>query len=219
MPLSTRRALMGSVPWWLTVGIVPWAAYQAKGSASFAASLLDLSGNGHNAGDPGGAASPSWAGGTGWTFDGIADYLTTAFTPQNDQSQSVLIQFTNVTNTGVIVGTNEGANLRYRIQPDDGAAHVLYSNGGNATAGPVLLAGNLGVAGASGYRNGVVDAGAIGAWGGAPSVPVYIGAERQAVAAATFCACTVQAVVLYDSALTGTQMAAMATAMTAAMAF
>ena len=217
--IATGRALMGPrgvFRWWdpNNEGLCVHCAFQPKGAGSFAASLIDLTGNGNNAGDPGGAATPAWAALTGWTFDGIGDYLTTNFTPQNDQSQSMLVQYTNVTNNGTLCGTNEGANRRYKICPDNGANQVQYFNGVIIQTIPLLLAGNLGIAGNQGYRNGAADGGAIGAWGVAATVGCAIGAEM-VIAAAAFCACSIQAIVLYDCVLTAPQMLSVATAMAA----
>ena len=46
----------GGGGWWNPNGDIPceWGAYQPKWAASFLASLIDLTGNGNNAGDPGG---------------------------------------------------------------------------------------------------------------------------------------------------------------------
>lgn len=201
--------------WWdpNNEGLCIWSAYQPKGAANFAASLLDLSGNGNNAGDPGGAATPPWDAVNGWKFDGIADYLTTTFVPQNDQTQSGIVQFTNVTNVGVAFGVHNGANRRFKIYPNRTNTTASYHNGRFQHVAPPLLAGNLAVAGNQGYRTGAADGPAIGAWAGASTFPVYIGARNGIGVADFFCAIYIQAVALYDCTLTAPQVAAVATAM------
>ena len=221
---GTRRGLfIRSCPlpppsdWWMAAGTTPWGAYQPKGAASFAASLLDLSGNGNNAGDPGGAATPDWDAVNGWKFNGATDYLTTTFVPAIDQSQTMIVQFTNVTSTdNVLSGSHSGAGSILRIKPNHGTTSVRYSNGQDATVAPVLLAGNLAVAGSSGYRNGAAEGGVIGPWAGAATEIVIIGGMNLVGTGPTaFIAAYVQSYALSDCTLTAPQVAAVAAAMAA----
>lgn len=216
-PMRVGIAQLGAADWWDPdgEGLCVWAAYQPKGALSFAASLIDLSGNGNDAGDPGGAATPGWNTVNGWTFDGLADYLTTTFVPQNDQSQSVLVQYTNVTNAGDVCGCRTTVPAQFRIIPDS-TGTVRYQNGAASVAvAPQLAAGNLGIAGNQGYRNGAADGGALAAWGGASTFALYIGARNRAGAADAFCAAYVTAIAIYDCVLTAGQMLNVATAMAA----
>jgi hypothetical protein len=70
---SSQAAVAGG-GWWDLSGTITScvAAYQPKGAASYAASLVDLSGNGNNAAE---GTSPSWASETGWDFSGDAQLL------------------------------------------------------------------------------------------------------------------------------------------------
>lgn len=214
---SSRRALLDeavAAPWWDPdgEGLCVWAAYQSVGATSFAASLVDRSPSTNTAVDPGGAATPGWNAVNGWIFDGIANYLTTTFVPQNDQSQSVLVQFTGIANQNVICGQSDAAGRRFQILPNRLGAHIRYTNGGSADQPPSLLAGNLGIAGNQGYRNGGADGAPIGAWVGAAVASFLIGTNS---VMATFCACNIQALAIYDCTLTAPQMLAIATAMAA----
>jgi len=218
---SSRRALLdravAAVPWWdpNNEGLCAWSAYQPVGAASFAASILDLSGNGNDAGDPGGAATPGWDAINGWVFDGVGDYLTTTFVPANDQSQSILVQYTGAAaNNAATLGTDNAANRMFQIFPNTVAANVVYRNGNQVAVAPGLIAGNLGIAGNQGYRNGAADGGAIGAWAGVSALAVYIGCTNNG-APIFFRACNIQAVAIYDCILTAPQMLAIATAMAA----
>ena len=195
-------------------GLCIWAAYQPKGAASFAASLVDLSGNGNDAADPGGANTPGWDAVNGWTFGAGADYLITTFVPQNDQSQTILVQFTNAT-TGWHVGISQGGDYfgGYSVQ----LGFSVYCNGGDVSVGGETYgSGNFAVAGNQGYKNGIAHGGAIGAWGGTLVDPVWIGGLNfvgfgllQAFDG------NIQALAIYDCVLTAPQVLAIATAMAA----
>lgn len=176
-----------------------WGAYLAKGAASFEASLVDISGNGNDLTDPGGAATPTWDAGTGWSFDGVAQYLTTAFVPVNTQAQSMVIRFSGLANRAAspnICGMDEGANLDFGF--DTLPANTTFNNGGSTNPAIADVAAVYGIAGAAAYQNGVAVGGAIGAWGGAPTLPVMIGAENTLAGAANFADVDVQALVIYD---------------------
>jgi len=224
MLLGCRRALLGigqdaAANWWEAAGVAPWAAYQPKGAASFAASLTDLTGNGRDAGDPGGGATPGWGAVTGWTFDGIAQYLTTTFVPgvALTQNQSMLIQFTALNaSTGVdkLSGViRSGVNI-FGIGEQVGASTIYY-NGQTVGTGAPPVAGNLAVAGAQGYRNGAADGGLIGGWSLANGQPIYIGAENNAGVAQFFASYHCTALILYDVTLTAPQVALIAAAIAA----
>lgn len=203
--------------WWDDDGAIAccWAAYQPKGAAAFLASLTDLSGNGNNAGDPGGAGTPTWDAVNGWKFDGIAQYLTTTFVPQNDQSQTMIAQYTTVTNTGIIAGMRDGVDGLFALRPDDGSNKAKYYNGSNRAVAPRLLAGNLCVAGNTGYRDGASDSLAIGAWACAALTPVIISGYNDVGIPTAPCAAYIQAFALYDCTLTAPQVLAVSTAMAA----
>lgn len=211
-----RVVKLGEVnPWWdpLGEGLCIWAAYQPAGATSFNGSLLDLSPNANNAGDPGGAATPGWNAANGWVFDGAGDYLTTTFVPQNDQSQSVIMQYTNVTDVGVAFGANNGANRVFSLRPDS-VGDLTYANGGLRVVVPALLAGNMCIAGPQGYRNGAAEGAPTGAWAGASALATYIGAWNTG-APGSQCALDIRALAIYDCALTAPQVLAIATVMAA----
>lgn len=207
--------------WWdpRQEGLCVWAAYRPRGAASFAASLADLSGNGNDASDPGGANTPAWDAVNGWGFTAAnSHYLTTAFFPQNDQSQSVLAQFTNAANPdGRILGVdNAGVGDEFGLRPRTAGVNHDYINGGQASVAGALVNGNMAIAGGQGYLNGVVDGGAIGGWGGAAAVlPVYIGCSDNNGVAGSFQTVQIRALVFYNCALTAPQIAAIAAAMVA----
>jgi len=218
MKVGPGRALLYSgvvVPWYLSGGIEPAnciAAYKAIGAASLAASYLDLSGNGNDAflGN-----APGWDVVNGWVFDGIADYLKTTFVPANDQSQSLMVQFTGTANAGVAAGGGDGPNGYFGVRPDAGGATHRFYNGGIISPAGAHVAGNIAVAGAQGYINGAASGGAIGAWPGATVLSVFIGALNQGGVPNPLYQGNIQAVALYDCVLTPSQVVAVAAAMAA----
>jgi len=202
--------------WWdpAKENLCVWAAYDPLRAFSLANSYVDVSGNENDCTPTGVAADiPTWANGTGWTFDGVSQYLTTAFVPQNDQTQTIIVQYDTLTNTGYLCGQREGAAQSFALLPDNGAAAVLYRNGGGVLAAPALAAGNLCVAGNQGYRDGLADGGAIAVWGGAAAQPVYIGALNNLGVVASWVAANIKKVAIYDCTLTAAQVQRIAYAM------
>jgi hypothetical protein len=206
-----------SADWWdpAGAGLCIWAAYQPKGAVNLAASYNDLSGNGNNCG-PG--VAPTWDAVNGWRFNGVNQWLDTLFQPQNDQSQSMIIQYTNL----VFGGAHHclsGCNQVDRFKIDTaiwGINTHRYANGGFihiGVASPVN--GNYCVAGNQGYLNGGPDGGLIGVYGAPLPRNVYIGATNNWGGPAQFCQVYIQAYALYDCTLTAPQVLAVATAMAA----
>jgi len=198
------------MPWWKAGGTACiWAAYQADSAANFAASLVDLSGNGNDAGDPGGAATPGWDAVNGWTFDGVNQYLTTAFIPESDQSQSMIVQFTDFAG-GDILGIAEGG-VAFTLGSNE--TDATYFNGGGLSAAPILASGIQAVAGDKGYRNGVLDVTGLAGWGMVvPTYNCYIGAVHW-LGGAGCDSVKIQKAAFYSCALTGPQVLAITTAM------
>jgi hypothetical protein len=203
-------------PWYTVAGHTCIAAYQPIGAASYAASLVNLANPGtYDAVD---GVAPSWDAGTGWTFDGSDDYLTTGVIPA--AGYSVLVQFTNAgaANDKMILGLFQDVDKRFGFAPhfEWGYNGVYYAAGDFVGVSPYITDGNLGIAGQTAYRNGVADGGAIG---GSISTTgdVYIGARHRVDTAGvdSYCAVEVQAVVFYADTLDATEMATVAAAMAA----
>lgn len=200
-----------ALPWWYVPGKTCVAAYQPKGAASYAASLTDLSGSGNHATE---GVAPTWNVGTGWTFDGIDDYLRTGWVPGNDQSQSLLIQFVAYSGTGFALGCGSGGNALFGARPSNHTG-VVYRNGASLIVAPLLANGNLAVAGATAYRNGIAEPGSIGAWVGSTTDDLVIGALHLNNAATLWGALTVVAVSVYSDELSAAEVATVSAAMAA----
>lgn len=213
-----RLGLYGAptVDWWDPHGLELsiWAAYQPKDAASLAASYTDLSGNNHDAGV---GVAPTWDAINGWKGNDLDQYLTTAFVPADDQSQSFLVQFTNCSDVqAAIFGMNNGSNKALTAIPRYTGNHY-YGNGGGARAlAGVYAAGNMGVAGNRAYYNGVAEGAVLGPWGGAAVLPCLILCRNGPGGVPEhFTAAYIQALAIYDTALTAAQVLTIATAMAA----
>ena len=199
------------VNWWEAGGASGCvAAYQPKGAASLAASYVNLANPGTYDAAPG--VAPTWASGTGWTFNGTTQYMITANVSENS---TVLVQFSGVSDSSTaraLFGCYQAVGLTFRVQPSRGNA-VRYGNEFPGIA-PGMSSGNVCQAGTAGYRNGALDASGISI--GLPGERAcYIGALEYLAAAANFLACNVQAFAIYNTTLTAPQVAAISTAMAA----
>jgi hypothetical protein len=206
--------------WWDpdTEGLSVWGAWQAKGAASLAQSYVDLSGNSH---DLSAGVAPDWNNTTGWVFNGSTHYLNTGFTPDADQSQTLIVQFAGFT-TGYSVQqvaagcTNSGLgdeNLSIQLAWTS-TTYYGYRNGNYKTVGGgQRSAGNLCVAGAKGFYNGNLEVVDIGTWGDTPLNTVYIGGRNNDASLQYPAAVTIEAVAIYSGTLTDAQVATVAAAM------
>lgn len=133
--------------WWLSGGVSAsdcLAAYQSIGADSYAASKINLA-------NPGtyditnGASFPSWNAATGWTFDGVDDYLDTNL-PGIDTASTVIVYINgfNPANTisNYIISTTDNdwnsetaISLGYYLAGDPSPYFVdviAFLNSGNA---------------------------------------------------------------------------------------
>ena len=152
----------GGGGWWNVGGVACCvAAYQPKGVASLAASLVDLSGNGNNASDPGGAATPGWDAIDGWDFTLGDDYLTTSVSPAGDQTWSMIVRYSDYDwqtwGTDVaLCGIRAANRFVFNLQTAGVASNIRYYNIDlcQETVGLGVTGGVLCVAGRDAYRDG-----------------------------------------------------------------
>jgi hypothetical protein len=201
------RATTVQASWWLSGGISAAnciAAYQAKGAASYAASLVNLANP--STYDLTTAAAPTWNTATGWTDDDASKYLLSGLTWHT--VNTVIIKFANgVASYPVdrtLIGAADGFNVIRGSSTDR-----YYQNGNNwLTVSGCLTDGVMAIANDEAYVNGVTD-GAISTGVISPS-PVYIlnnpNVNRGGL-------CDVIAVAFYNIELTTEQVAAVGTAM------
>lgn len=201
--------------WWTAggaSGIV--AAYQPVAASSLANSYVNLANPGTYDAAPG--VAPTWAYGTGWTFNGSTQYLTTGVVPASDQTWSALVRFTGgAQNTGALFGVVSATSSRYFVIWPDWTDNKIYYNNGGATLGvtPGMNSGVAGFAGNKGYRDGIADPGTNSAGSGTITGGVYIG--RLNYTTPYYWLGNIQALAIYSGTLTAAQMLAVTTAMNA----
>ena len=171
--------------WWATGGIAAScvAAYQPKNAVNYAGSKVNIANPGtYNAVD--GSAFPTWDTNTGWSFsEASSQYLTTGGIVPAD-NWSAIVKFSGVANgtdNQYLFGGRNGASsvTRFFIILNTGVTNnIAYGLGGAASVSPELLSGIVGFAAHQGYRNGVSDGSAIGAWTGGAGAPILIGAHN-----------------------------------------
>lgn len=197
--------------WWLAGGISAGdclAAYQAKGAASLAASYSNLNNPGTNDATLG--VAPSWAAGTGWTFNGTSQYLKTGIIP-NGANYSCIVRISGSTATlqGLVSCSNTADTQLFGFSS---LSNMYYLNGNYASSG-TYGSGTYAVAGSKGYKNGV-DVGITLSNLGCP-YEIYIGARNEEGTANRFMSDSIIGLAVYSKALSASEVAAVTTAMAA----
>lgn len=199
--------------WWLSGGVAAAnaiAVYQPKGAASLAASYTNLANPGTYDAAPG--TAPTFDAATGWTFTAASSqYLTTGVTPAADGTWSVLARFSDAGINQMVFGGQGGSGQFYLWLRADNK--VEYGNIGYVTLAPRQSEGVLGFAGKTAYRNGS-NVGTIGASSGAQRV-IFIAAYNNAGSPVLPLNGKVQALAIYNTTLTSTQVGLISAAMAA----
>lgn len=218
------RSTGGAVDWYSVAGRNCVGAYQAKGAASYAESLVNLANPGTN--DLAEIAAPTWSAGTGWTGNGSSMALDTGLYPVSNL-WTLIVRVSGGTNAAEMTafgasGYDGGYGAFYsRLQPRSAPNAASYWNGsavGERVDGSLVESGVMAVAGNVAY----LDGASIGSW--------TLGVERTASYGSTlkilaegksnnatgqFFAGSVQAAVAYDSILTAGEVATVCAAMAA----
>jgi hypothetical protein len=207
-----RRKEAGEA-WWLAGGIDPSdcvAAYQAKGAASYAASLVNLANPGTY--DAYEGVTPSWGAADGWTFNGSTQYLVTDVVPKiQPQSWSALIYQDGGLGFS-LHGTAPSSYREFGFRAIN-ATTMRFHNGMQKDATVSSLTGIFGIAGAGAYIDGILIGGDIPVWPASPCGKIHIG--RNIRDASGFYNGKIIAVAIYNTVLTSAQMAALTIAMNA----
>lgn len=142
-------AVAASSNWWEVSGKTCVAAYQPKGAASYAASLVNLANPGtYNATE---GSAPAWASATGWTF-ALGNYLTAGFTA--DYTWTGICQFATVSAADCrIFGHNTWPN-RWTVSPNNFGNVSIYVGSGVVNNAAGFASGNIAIAGQVAYKNG-----------------------------------------------------------------
>lgn len=148
------------IPWYLSGGISAAncvAAYRAIGAASYAASKVNLANPGtFNLTDP---AAPSWAALDGWTGNGTK-YLDTGIVPGNNKNWSMIIRFSNFTDTTFnknLCGAAEAGSYFQVLKTNTVALFGFGYAAQLQFQTSALSAGVLAVTKTAPYRNGVAE--------------------------------------------------------------
>ena len=207
-----------AIPWYLSGGIAAAnciAAYQPKGAADYAASKVNLANPGtKNAVD--GAAYPTWDATNGWIFNGSTQYLSSGVVPVNNQGWSMIVRFSEYTSgDDTVCGMYEDAGGVRTFNIGRNGGLTYFRNGGAVSYVLSLALGVLAIAGSKGYQNGSF-ATDIPSATGTINQPVYIGANAYNGGAVTnkFDG-NIQALAIYNTVLTATQVGLLTTAMAA----
>jgi hypothetical protein len=183
------------------------AAYVPKGAASLAASYTNLKNPGTY--DLTATVAPTFDTLTGWTFNGSTQYLKTGIT----SPATTLIRFTDGSGPGGgIFGMYTTQGYYYTIVPNSGGS-IAYLYGDIQTGSAAPTSGILGLSD-KGYFNGVADSARLTHLY-TSSNDLWIGGINFNNALLLPYGCKVQAVSIYSSILSATQIATIYTAMAA----
>lgn len=211
----SRAAAAAAAPaWYVVAGKTCVAAYQPKDAASLAASYVNLANPGTYDAAPG--VAPTWASATGWTFNGINQYLTTGVVPASNQTWSALVRFSNGinANSSCLMGCGSPYWMLWDAANIGSWGAWYWNAGGVLHNPPQILFGVLGFAGNTAYRNGVAELGSLTAPSGTITRDVWVGGWNNG----TLVNATnrsIQAVAIYSATLTAGEVAAVSAAMAA----
>ena len=207
--MSSYKKPVAGGGWWDLDGTITScvAAYQPKGAASYAASLVDLTGNGYTATEA--AGSPGWDASYGWGGD-YTNYLVTGINPESvNDTWTGIVRYTELPNASgqYLFGKQSYINsasrywgiLRHWNNRRWALGTTSYTNNTNLAAGTCALAGALA------YRDGT-HLGTIEDYG-----EYFIDTEVPMLR----CSAKIQAIAFYNAVLTSDQVSALTTAMNA----
>lgn len=212
-----------ALPWYRAGGApLPVAAYQPKGAASLAASYVNLANPGTYDAAPG--VAPTFDAATGWTFNGLSQYLMTGIVPAS-VNWSMMARYSNAawhpsgsTYYGAIIGSySVPGNHRFTIYAySNTAVRIQFGNDGYLDGLSSSASGVVGFSGDTGYLNGSAVSGAITPFVSPTANALLIGAHSKGDGGVgTFFYGNIQAVAIYNTTLTAPQVAAVSAAMAA----
>jgi hypothetical protein len=195
----------------------PVAAYQPIGAASLAASYVNLANPGVNDAAPG--VAPTWASGTGWTGDGLTTRLDSGVVATTTTTMIVRVSGVTWDARRSPAGDISAGTGRFFDMRSDGISGDYYGLVGSETLTMTLNGDGHGVMAICGdgrsFWNG--SPGTTGAaMIGNASLPIALLCRR--VGAATYnqyINYSIQAVAIYSTSLTASQVSAVSAAMAA----
>ena len=193
--------------WWDLNGTITscLSAFQPKGAASYAASLLDLSGNGYDAVE-GVSRDPSkWDSTNGWQCYSHEGNTTFRTSHKGAAGMTGIARFSNANGSYVFA-------ISDRWEVDPSGTGITYRNSSAVTVSPALTSGIVALTNSKGYRNGTLDTDGIG--NQTDLGKFYIGIGGRETYSFNFLG-YIQAIAFYSTTLTSTQIADLTTAMAA----
>lgn len=201
------------------------AAYQAKDAASKAASLLDLSVNGYNLAETGTVTWSALTGWSGWSGANYLQYIATRFLA-GAVARTVAVRMTPTNySSGIrnIVGLSDSlvtSGKGWSLTPElavryNGGNNVYAGDGANADQVYVVTYNGGATSGVLAYKNGTL----LSETGSSSTTPdteggITIGGGVNGAAADAFGG-NIALVACYDNRLSGSEVAALSTAMAA----
>lgn len=204
--LKSQAAVAGG-GWWDLNGTITscLSAFQPKGAASYAASLLDLSGNGYDAVE-GVSRDPSkWDSTNGWQCYSGSSNTTFRTSHKGATGMTGIARFSNASGYYLF-----GIINRWGVDPS--GTGISYTNNSTVTISPALTSGIVALTNSKGYRNGVLDTDGIGNRTGLENFYIGIGSSEEY--SFNFLG-YIQAIAFYSTTLTSTQIGNLTTAMNA----
>lgn len=210
--IETREVLAsGAAGWWEVAGRTCVAAYQPKGAASYAASLVNLANPGTYDATEG--VAPTWDAATGWTFNGT-QYLKTGIIPEYSQDQAALCRFAGLTEQDhYLCGMYQLNGRMFGLFVEFANNRVQYINGYGMPKAPFLSSGVLAVSGNRGYRNGIDEGVTIYGWSAEPTRESFIGARNTNGSPLLFMSGSMSALAIYSDTLSAAEVAIVSAAM------
>lgn len=222
-----RNRYIGAItdkPWWLAGGIPSSAcvvAYAPKGASDYTASKVNLANPGtYNATD--GTSYPTWAVDTGWTFNGVNNFLNSNYIPSRGANLSIFAranQFEPKNNTETVIGQHaasspyNGVWIRFS---STAVGNYLYANDGETTQTATKYPGDNtnGFAGKQSYANGIPTQIISNKTQDFGNYNMAIGALRYSSIIQNFTG-SIYAIVIYQYVITSQQVVALTNAMNA----
>ena len=216
-PYSNTDSEQTIESWYLAGGVASAnckGAYQPIEAASLAASKVNLITPGVN--NAGGGTDPTHDPALGWVFNGTSHYLKTGIVPENDQTWSMIVRYTEyTTGTDTIAGIYEDANKWFAVGcANDGgpAERIQCANGSNGNPSYKVQVSDGGILAISGnkiYWNGVEIVAPVGnypmsAGTGVITYDVWIGAVHYSSVTGYFDG-NIQALAIYDKVLSAAE--------------
>ena len=221
-PFGPRLAAAGDDNWWLSGGIVAAnciAAYQPIGADDIADSYINVANSGTYNATPG--TAPTWDAVNGWKFlASSSQYLGTGgIIVPNDQTWSIIIKYSNYLEPNKAVSFSRktgGANTcDFGLYRPNNDTLSYYSGSVKNTTHVGTLACVQAIAGNQPYLDGATDGATITAGADVNDVELVIGAINIDGSMALYFTGHIQAYSLYNTAVSGAQVAAVGTAMNA----